>query len=165
MGASLCKPQHDGRHPSANAIMAAWAGRMVRRTWLVPASCLSTSTMHQMAQQSLVFSRLVNTAISRAASLPLIKRFIVQFQGHNHLADARAYRLMSFCAGHRSIRAHCALYSGACSWWVLRYFAGTALPAYQATSCPHIPGPLAQPCICRLLDPTANRFTATLRLR
>lgn len=54
----------------------------------------STSAMHQIARASLVFSRSENTAISRAASLHLIKRFIARFQGHCNLANARAYRLM-----------------------------------------------------------------------
>lgn len=114
------------------------------------------------------FSRLVNTVISRAASLHLIKRSIAQFQGHSNfprLADARAYRSMGCCAEHRSICADCTLpaFSGASLRWVF-------LDSLQARDSQPIrlrkcPAPLAQPCVCRLLDPTASRFRVKLRLR
>lgn len=75
-----------------------------------PLNLLLCPAMHQIARVSLVFSRLVNTAISRAPALPLIKPFIARFQGHCDLANARAYRLMEARSKRRSTRASCAYF-------------------------------------------------------
>ena len=135
---------------------------MIHRTWLVPAASSSavplrapsTSAMHQIARTSLVFSRLVNTAISCAASLHLIKRFIARFQGHCNLANARAYRFMGQPPNTDPSVQRSAHYS-------LMHVLGGFFDSLQLGTYGPVdyPAPLTtQPCSCRSLDPTASRF-------
>jgi hypothetical protein len=134
---------------------------MIHRTWLVPAASSSavplrapsTSAMHQIARTALFFSRLMNTAISRAASLHLIKQFIARFQGHCSLTNARAYRLMGQPPSTDPSVQRSARYS---VMHVLGgFFDSLRLGTYGPVD---YPAPLAQPCSCRSLDPTASRF-------
>jgi hypothetical protein len=99
------------------------------------------------------FSRLMNTAISRAASLHLIKRFIARFQGHCSLTNARAYRSIGQPPSTDPSVQKSARYS---VMHVLGgFFDSLRLGTYGPVD---YPAPLAQPCSCRSLDPTASRF-------
>lgn len=140
--------------------------RLIHRTWLVPVASagLSTSATYapNRASEPCFFATCEHCNLS--CGVPALNQTLYRSlprpqAGHDNLAKARAYRLTGLCSEPQFVCAKSVLFSET----VRGGFFDSLLHGTYGTV--DYPAPLAQPCICRSLDPTANRFRTTLRRR